>query len=94
MELRNDYTIKMEHFKIGQWTEAATAFEILLPGIPLKKIISMQITCINGYISIDLFKLEELIKKRYPNEIENTSMKGIIIKHYGQNASDLIEAVI
>ena len=55
---------------------------------------SMQMTRINGYISIDLFKLEELIKKRHPNEFANTSMKDIIKKHYGQQASELIEAVI
>lgn len=87
----------MEHFKIGQWTEAATAFDRLLLGYPLKKIISIQsmlITRINGYISIDLFKLEELIKIRHPDEYENTSMKEIIIKHYGQEASELIKAVI
>lgn len=87
----------MEHFKTSQWTEAATAFDRLLPGYPLKKIISMRsmlITRINGYISIDLFKLEELIKIRHSDELDNTSMKEIIKKHYGQEALELIEAVI
>ena len=81
----------MRRYKVHEHGIVRDMFSHLMPDLSPSDLHDGIMTVINGYLTIDLEKLDRALEKLYPNEREDLSMKEIVQKHYGKKAVELIK---
>lgn len=84
----------VRRYKVHERGIVRDMFLHLMPDLSPVDLHDGVMTAINGYLTIDLEKLDRALEKLYPNEAEDFSMKEIVQKHYGKKAVELIKNMI
>ncbi len=85
----------MRYFRINEWSKFRDEFHCLFRNdIPIIDLYDGLYTLVNGRLTIDIVALDKRLELMYPEDYPNMSMKEIIIKHYGLEASNLIKSVL
>ncbi len=83
-----------KRYKINETFSFHEDFHLFFPDISMEDIRDSLLTVINGYITIDLTRFGRQIEKLYPEEWNRMSITEIVIKHYGKEADDFLNAII
>lgn len=84
----------MKRYKVYEHGIVRGMFSRLMPDLSPSYLHDGELTAINGYMTIDMAKLDKALERLYPQESEVCSMEEIVQKHYGKKAVELIKSMI
>lgn len=84
----------MRRYKVYERGMVREKFSRLMPDLSPSDLHDGELTVINGFLTIDLGKLDRVLSRLYPDEAEHLSMSEIVQKHYGYKAVELIKSMI
>lgn len=84
----------MNKYKISEVSRFREDFRRYFPDIRQQDIRYSLMTLINRYITIDMERFGAELERIYPEDWGRLSITEIVIKHYGKEADNFLNAII
>ena len=81
-------------FKFSEREKARHKWQTYFPDIMFGDVADNLLSVLTKTVVIDIVKLGKRLESLYPEEWESHSMEEIITRHYGENASKLINRLL
>lgn len=81
-------------FKFSERNKVRIKWQTYFPDIMFGDVADNLLSVLLKEVKIDMVKLGERLESLYPEEWETQSIEEIVTKHYGENASKLINRLL
>lgn len=81
-------------FKFSERNKVRIKWQTYFPDIMFGDVADNLLSVLLKEVKIDMVKLGERLESLYPEEWETHSVEEIVTKHYGENASKLINRLL